>query len=55
MAEQIEVEDRQGNRTKVDRAWWRRWPSLQKEFRPVSEKVAPAAKKAPTGDKEKEN
>jgi len=38
----------------VEEAHLRRWPSLAAEFRPVSEKVAPATEETPAGDKEEE-
>lgn len=54
MAELIDVVDRNGNRTRVDAARLRRWPSLAAEFRPVSDEAAPAAVETPAGDKEEE-
>ncbi len=52
----IEIEDAKGNRVKVSRAHFNRYPSLAESFRPVAEKKATTvAVKPPTGDEKKEN
>lgn len=55
MSDLIEIEDKDGNRVKVTRAHWDRWPSVREVFRPVADKkTAPAVTEPPTGDETKE-
>jgi hypothetical protein len=52
----MEIEDANGNRVTVAEAYWRRWPSVRENFRPVAETPdLTGSIEPPTGDKTEEN